>query len=220
MKQVEASGRTVEEAVDRALTELGAAQEDAEIEVLDPGTRGMLGLGARDVRVRVTLKAAPAAEAHQLAVRLLGAMGFAVTVRVHERDEVIAVEVHGQDLGALIGRRGSTLEALELLLGLMVSRSSGVRRKVVVDVEGYWERRQQSLENLARKIAERVHRQGREVMLQPMAARERRIVHTTLAGHPDVLTYSSGEGAARRVVIAPRRNAGAGAQHDGEPIGA
>ncbi len=204
MKQAEGSGRTVEDATERALMQLGASPEDVDVEVLDPGTRGVLGLGARDARVRVTLREGAAAAAHRLADRLLQAMGFATTVRARESGDTVTVEVHGQDLGALIGRRGSTLESVELLLSAMVAKETGLRSRVIVDVEGYWERRHAYLEKLARQTAERVQREGRQILLAPMPARERRAIHTLLADHPTVMTFSQGEGPERRVVVAPR----------------
>lgn len=204
MTQVEASGRTVEDALDRALAELGVARDDVDVEVLDPGGRGMLGLGAREARIRVTLRENPAAIAHTVMARLLRHMGFSGTVHVHEQDGVITVQVNGEHLAALIGRRGATLDALQLLLGLMVGRQAHASVRVAVDVEGYRERRRLALEELARRTAERVIREGREIMLEPMSAGERRIVHTTLADHAHVITFSRGEGGERAVVVAPR----------------
>jgi len=206
MKQVDTSGRTVEEAVDRAAAELGVDREDLDVEILDPGTRGMLGLGAREARVRVTLTGSPGALAHTVMARLLQEMGFAGAVRVHQQEDVISVQVSGEQLGALIGRRGATLDALQLLVGLMVARQARVKTRVVVDVEGYRARRQLALEELARRTAERVARGG-EVELEPMDPAERRIIHTTLADHSQVITFSRGEGAARHVVVAPKPGA-------------
>ena len=204
MKHAEGTGRTVEEATERALMQLGASHEDVDVEVLDAGTRGMLGLGARDARVRVTLREGAAAAAHRLADRLLQVMGFATTVRARESADTVTVEVHGQDLGALIGRRGGTLEAVELLLGAMVTKETGLRSRIILDVEGYWERRSSYLEKLARQTAERVQRDGRQIHLVPMPARERRVIHSLLADHPAVMTFSQGEDPERRVVVAPR----------------
>ncbi len=206
MKQVDTSGRTVEEAVDRAAAELGVDREDLDVEILDPGTRGMLGLGAREARVRVTLTGSPGALAHTVMARLLQEMGFAGAVRVHQQEDVISVQVSGEQLGALIGRRGATLDALQLLVGLMVARQARVKTRLVVDVEGYRARRQLALEELARRTAERVARGG-EVELEPMDPAERRIIHTTLADHSQVITFSRGEGAARHVVVAPKPGA-------------
>lgn len=204
MKEAEASGRTVEEAVERALTELGAAAEDVDVAVIDPGSRGMLGLGAREAKVRVTLKASPAAAAHSMTEKLLRAMGFEATVRAREQDDSVTVEIRGQDLGALIGRRGATLESFELLLGVMVGKATGSRPRISVDVEGYWERRKEQLERLAQRAAERALRERRPIVLAPMPARERRVIHTALAQHRDVRTFSSGEGTERRVTVVAR----------------
>lgn len=204
MKAVEETGRTVDEAIDRALNTLGAAREDVSVEVLDPGTRGMLGLGARDAHVRVSLIASPAAVAHHIAERLLRLMGFPASIYAREQEGTVSVEIRGQDLGALIGHRGTTLEALELLLGVMVARSAGVRTRVIVDVEGYRDRRRLTLEELAHRMAGRALRERREIPLAPMDPRERRIVHTTLADHPQVTTLSRGEGESRHVVVIPR----------------
>jgi spoIIIJ-associated protein len=187
--------------------QLGASHEDVDVVVLDAGTRGMLGLGAREARVRVTLREGAAATAHRLAERVLQLMGFATTVRARESADTVTVEVHGQDLGALIGRRGGTLESVELLLGAMVAKETGLRSRIILDVEGYWERRHAYLEKLARQTAERVHREDRHIVLAPMPARERRVIHSLLADHPSVMTYSQGEGVERRVVIAPRKAA-------------
>jgi len=206
MRQVETTGRTVEEAVGRAAGELGVERDDVDVEVVDPGARGMLGLGAREARVRVTLKGNPGAIAHTVMARLLQEMGLPGTVRVHQQDDLISVQVSGERLGALIGRRGATLDAVQLLLGLMVARQTRTKTHVVVDVEGYRERRRVALEELAHRTAERVAR-AVEVELEPMDAFERRIIHTTLAEHPQVMTFSRGEGAARRVVVAPRQDA-------------
>lgn len=204
MRQVEGAGRTVEEATERALMQLGASHEDVDVEVLDAGARGMLGLGVREARVRVTLREGAAAAAHRLADRLLQGMGFATTVRARESGDTVTVEVHGQDLGALIGRRGGTLESVELLLGAMVAKETGLRSRIILDVEGYWERRHAFLEKLARQTADRVSREGRQIVLAPMPSRERRVIHSLLAEHPAVTTFSQGEGTDRRVVVAPR----------------
>jgi len=204
VKQVEASGRTVEEAVEHALTELGATAEDVAVEVLDAGARGMLGIGSREARVRVLLRESAAAIVQHVAERLLRAMGFPAAVRVREAAGAITVEIQGKDLAALIGRHGSTLESFELLLGLMAARATGTRARVSVDVEGYWDRRRGWLEKMARQAAERAQREQRSVTLPPMPARERRIIHTTLAGHAAVVTASSGEGKERRVTVSPR----------------
>lgn len=204
MMHVEESGRTVEEAVARALEALGVTHDAVDIEVLVAGTRGMLGLGARDARVRVTIKQGAAGVARALAQQLLASMGYRSTVAVESRDDGIYVDARGPVLGALIGRHGVTLDALDLLLEAMTVKRAGEKVKVVLDIEGYRSRRQRTLEALARRIAQRAQLEGRAVALEPMGARERRLIHTTFADDPEVMTYSEGEEPLRRVVIAPR----------------
>lgn len=201
---IETSGRTVEDAVERALSDLGLTREDVEIEVLDAGARGVLGLGGRDARVRVRPRVTPAVVTHRLTEDLLRAMGFPATVRVREQNGGVAVEIVGRDLAALIGHHGNTLDAIGVLLEAMVARRTGSHTRVVADVAGYRERRQIALGGIAQRAADRVAAEGREVALDPMASHERRIVHTVLAGHPRVITFSRGEGASRQVVVAPK----------------
>lgn len=229
MRSAEGSGRTVEEAIRDALRVLGARREDVDLMVLDEGSRGMLGLGSRSARVRLTLLSeteeeggavpAPppqarvlpgeAGELIQLAQTvtssLIEAMGFDATVSAREETAQIHVAVTGPDLAPLIGRRGQALEALDLLVNLITAHRQGRRIPVVVDVERYRERRIETLQDLARRYAERARRTGRPVALKPMSAADRRIVHTTLAEDGGVSTHSEGEDPDRHVVITPRK---------------
>ena len=234
MKSAEGSGRTVEEAIREALKILGARREDVDLMVLDEGSRGVLGLGSRSARVRLTLLSAldddaaagtagpppPPAEvsvheavggraqdAQRITSEIIAAMGFRATVVGREDDELVQVSVGGPDLAPLIGRHGQTLEALDLLVNLIMAHHQGQRVPVAVDVERYRERRREALQDLALRFAERVRRTGRPAAMKPMSAAERRIVHTTLADDPGVTTYSEGEDPDRRVVIAPRTGA-------------
>lgn len=228
MRSAEGSGRTVEEAIRDALRVLGARREDVDLMVLDEGSRGVLGLGSRLARVRLTLLSemdeedavsppgppasalpdAVAAEvvelAQSVASSLLDVMGFRATVSGREDAGQVHVSVSGPDLAPLIGRRGQTLEALDLLVNLIVAHREGRRIPVIVDVERYRERRVETLQDMARRFAERVRRSGRPLSLKPMSAAERRIIHTTLAADGSVTTHSEGEEPERRVVITPR----------------
>ncbi len=235
MRSAEGSGRTVEEAIREALKVLGARREDVDLMVLDEGSRGVLGLGSRVARVRLTLlsemdeeeAAGPAAgaaesalagvdaaEVVQLAQRvtssLVEAMGFQATVGGREEAAQIYVSVTGPSLAPLIGRRGQALEALDLLVNLIVAHQQGRRIPVVVDIERYRERRVETLQEMARRFADRVRRTGHPLALKPMSAAERRIVHTTLADDGSVATHSEGEDPERRVVITPRGPQGSG----------
>jgi len=237
VRSAEGSGRTVEEAIRDALRVLGAKRDDVDLMVLDEGTRGVLGLGAREARVRLTLlseeaeddivpeaEAAaseagdPISTARNVTSSLINAMGFRGVVNASEDDGAVLVSIAGANLAPLIGRRGQTLEALELLVNAIVGRRLGHRVPVIVDAERYRERRREALINLARRTATRVERTGEPVPLEPMSPSERRVIHTTLADEVKVATHSEGEGPNRHVVIT-LRGADNGSVH-GTPRGA
>ncbi len=183
--------------------------------VLDKGKPGFLGFGAEEARVRVTKL--PSAEAERASIilvkdmlaRLLDLMKVSASVDVKESPSSaamtgyvpIALDIRGEDLGILIGRRGNTLSSLQYLVYLMVSHHMKARVHLSIDVEGYRERRQEALRNLALRMAERVKATGHSFTLEPMPAGERRIIHLTLQDYPGVITQSSGEGEARKVTI-------------------
>ncbi len=226
-KSVEATGKSVDEAIEKALKELGADREQVEAEVLAEGSRGILGLGRQEARVRVTLtqlagvvdewkEVAPvpsgerdvAAIAAETLRNLLHHMGIEAEVNVRERPTndlmPVVLDVEGENLGILIGRQGETLRDLQYITRLMVSRSFQHWVNVVVDVGGYKKRRQRVLTELSERMAERVIAEGKPVTLEPMPAHERRIVHMALRDHRSVRTESIDEGARRKVVIMPQ----------------
>ena len=145
--------------------------------------------------------------ATEIVDRFLGALGVVANTYIREDAPggTIAFDIEGEDAGLLIGRRGETLQALQFLVNLMVNKELGRQAYVTIDVEGYRDRRHESLRTLAMRTASRVASSGRQFALQPMSAGERRIVHLTLAEHPSVRTESRGEGEQRRVVVLPKR---------------
>jgi len=207
VKSVQAEGRSVEEAVRQALAETGWAEDEVEVEVLSDATTGVLGWFGRRrtvvVRVRQREQEAegPVAFLREL-VRLLG-LGPA-SVRAREMSDHVLVELSGPEVGLLIGRRGAVLESLQTVVGAVVARRSPEHKRVIVDIEGYRRKRQATLERLAARLAERAHRTGARVMLEPMSAADRRIIHLALRDNPFVTTHSEGEEPRRRVVISPR----------------
>ncbi len=220
MGGVEASGKTVEEAIQRALRDLGVSREQVEVEVLSEGRGGLFGLGGEPARVKVTPRASaggPSGSDTETALEvlreLLRLMGIeaSVSARAPETpgDGVgmakAVLDVQGEDLGILIGRRGETLAALQYTVNLIVGRKFDGQSVFSVDVEGYRRRREQTLRRLALRMAERVKETGRPVTLEPMPANERRIVHLALAQDPKVVTASLGEGENRKVSISLKR---------------
>jgi spoIIIJ-associated protein len=224
---VEESGKTVDEAIEKALEKLGLDETEVEIEVLSMGRSGILGIGGDRARVLVRPKsgaaaptpgaAPPTGEDMETAVgtleHLLELMNVDASIRVRAPETpgdglglVRAVlDVSGEDLGILIGRRGDTLSSLQFLVNLIVSRKMKTRMAFGIDVEGYRRRREESLKGLALRMADRVKSTGQSITLEPMPPNERRIVHLALAKDPNVITVSIGEGESRKVAITPRR---------------
>lgn len=206
MEEVEKAGRTVNEAVEQALAELGIETDQAVVEVLEEPSRGLFGiLGARPAKVRVRVKETPSQRARQLLGEIFRTMDLSVEMRVEEKEGILLIDMQGAGLGVLIGKRGETLDALQYLVNLGINKGREERYKVVLDVEGYRTRREQTLEDLALKLAEKARQRGRNVVLEPMNSRERRIIHTALQGIDDIYTYSEGEEPYRKIVISPRR---------------
>ncbi len=204
MREVEKTGRTVEEAVEAALEELGITRDKAEIEVLDEGARGFLGLlKTREARVRVTWRPSKGEFAADFIRQVGDFLEIPLKVVWQEKDGIINVDIDGEGLGILIGRRGQTLAALQYLTNAASRRIAGDGSRVVLDVQGYKNKRGESLERLAARAAERAIRYGREVSLDPMPATDRRIVHMALKDNPRVKTHSRGEEPYRKVVVAP-----------------
>ena len=218
-ESVEASARNVEEAIAQGLARLAVSRDEVEIEVLGEGSRGILGLMASEARVRLTLKALPEVIAPtpslprgvpevgmEVLEELIGRMDLKATVSRREVEDpsTVILDVEGEDLGPLIGRRGETLGALEYIARLIVSRRLQRRVFLSVDVQEYRLRQEQRLRRLARRMARQAVQAGRPITLQPMSARDRRIVHLEVQEDPQVTTQSIGEGEERRVMILPR----------------
>lgn len=281
----EFSGKTVEEAIDSALAQLGVSRDALNVEVLNKGSRGILGFGSEPALIRVSLKSAPAAPAvssepqsspvataqpdaataktdsvaqlatvetiaptqvddagddspsqtdpaagatpaeatadttddelvamsSELLAKLVNLMGFEAEIVASWQDPdeednqpYLLLDIRGDDLGALIGRRGETLASLQYLLRLMVNQRLRQWKNIVVDVEQYKRRRVNQLTQLAQRMAQQVIDTDRSVTLEPMPANERRIIHLALRDHPQVFTESIGEGERRKVSIMPR----------------
>ena len=206
LRAVEKSGKTVEDAVKSALVELNAVYEDVEVEVIEEASKGFFGfLGSRPAKVRVSLKDSAAKRAQYILVKILDQMELKVEMQVQEKENIVLVNMEGPDLGILIGRRGETLDALQYLVSLSANRHQEERKKIILDIEGYRKRREETLQRLATKLADKARQRGRSVVLEPMNSQERRIIHTTLQGREDVNTFSEGEEPYRKIIISPKK---------------
>jgi spoIIIJ-associated protein len=210
MEDLEISAKTVEEAIQKALDQLNVERNRVEVEVLKKGRSGILGLKGEEARIKVRLlheeeNAKPEDDVgrvgQEVLKKMLGLMGITAEVEVMKMDGPVTLNIEGDDLGILIGRRGQTLSSLQYIVKVIVSEKLKVWLPLNVDVDGYKRRRYQALESLALRLAEKVKTSRRTISLEPMPPDERRIVHITLANDADVSTQSTGEGEERKVVI-------------------
>jgi len=207
MRTIEQYGKTVEEATQAALNELGVTDQDTkvEIEVLDEGSKGVFGWGTKFARVRVMVKEEAEDRAEEVVKKILHMLDLSGEIEKESDEGQYKFNIVGGDLGLLIGRRGQTLEALQFLLNLIVNKDSKEKTKIILDVEGYRHRREKSLQDLARRLAEKARQDKKNVILEPMMPNERRIIHLALQDNPHVSTFSQGEEPLRKVVISPKK---------------
>ena len=210
MEKVERSAKTIEEALELALKELDAEREEVAVEVISQGRAGLFGIGAEEARVRVTRLSQGqelSSRAMEVVNQLLSAVraSASATIRSSGDEETgPMIDIQGEDSGLLIGKRGESLQAFQFLVNLILNQTLRGHPIVIVDVEGYKERRSRSLEALANHVAERVASSGQPITLEPMPPAERRVIHVALTDHPHVTTESEGYGQGRKVTVMPR----------------
>jgi|SRR5690606_27219148 len=202
MKTLEITAKTVEEAVQTALKELQVDRELIEVEVLEEPSKGFLGIiGARMAKVRIKVKEDPVELAKNFLAPIFRKLGVNPEIKVSRKDKYYYLSCYGKNLGILIGHRGETLDAIQYLCNLAVNKKLNHRVHIVLDVENYRQRREETLIKLARKLSEKAKRTGRRVVLEPMSPQERRIIHTALQEDPEIQTYSEGQEPYRKVII-------------------
>ena len=204
-KSITKAGKTVAAATALALAELGLTEDKVKVEVLEEGSRGIFGIGSKDAVVRVTPRVDLASRAVDFLNDVFFSMGLKVDIDVKCEDKLMKIDLSGDNMGIIIGKRGDTLDALEHLTSLCVNRGDGEYTKVILDTENYREKRNATLVKLANNLARSVVRNRRKVTLEPMSSNERRIIHSTLQANPDIDTYSVGEEPNRRIVIALKK---------------
>ena len=225
MKEIEAEGKTIEEAISKALSELKVEQDDVEVKILNEGKAGLFGLmGATPARVRVALKGSPQApaeteavvtRAQQIVNTLMAKMQIDGEGRATIAENNIVVTIESLDSALLIGKKGQTLEALQYVTNLILNREikanavAGAKiedkYKVIIDTEGYRGRREEALIKLAKSLADKAIQTGQKEALEPMSAHDRRVIHLALQETAGIRTESEGEGSFRRIVIYPEK---------------
>jgi len=213
VKEIELNGKTIDEAKQAALDQLGVTEDLVEITVIKKGRPGVLGVGSEEARIRVRLldKSTGTDDVKSDAQEILGNLikYLGLEAKVQASDELegspLTLNIDGDDLGVLIGRHGQALTSLQYILRLIVAEKFKKWIPINIDVAGYKKRRYESLRNLALRLAEQVKTNKRSINLEPMPSDERRIIHLTLTDHPDVVTQSIGLGEERKVVIQLRK---------------
>ncbi|MGE5559046.1 MAG: RNA-binding cell elongation regulator Jag/EloR [Bacillota bacterium] len=206
MVQLEKTGKTVDEALAEAAKELHLEPESIPYEVVEEGGKGFLGfLNARHYKVRVEMTESKLAEKRGLSLitRILEEVRITAAVDTSVEENLVRMNIKGKTLGLIIGRRGQVLDALQYLVNLAANRGLEQKVRILVDVEGYRAKREEILTKLALRLADKVRRNHRKTVLEPMPPHERRIIHCTLQNAKGIFTYSEGEDPYRRVIISP-----------------
>ena len=208
MDWVEFTAKTVDEALTDALIKLETTSDNVEYEVIEKESNGILGLFSKPAKIRVRVKYSVQNVAKSFLERILHAMNIQAKIEIEydEADGVMEIDLSGDDMGVLIGKRGQTLDSLQYLTSLVINKKSDSYLKVKLDTENYRERRRETLENLAKNLAYKVKRTKKQVVLEPMNPYERRIIHSALQYDKFVETHSEGEEPYRKVVITLKKN--------------
>lgn len=209
MDWVEFSAKTVDEALTKALIKLETNSENIEYEVIEKETNGILGLFSKPAKIRVKLKNSVDHIAENFLTKIIKAMNIEAVIDVDyaQSENILDIDIKGEDMGVLIGKRGQTLDSLQYLTSLVVNKEANSYIKVKLDTENYRARRKETLENLARNISYKVKRTRKPVSLEPMNPYERRVIHSVLQNDKFVETHSEGEDPFRKVVITLKKSA-------------
>lgn len=212
MEYKEFTAKTVSEAITDACQEFGVTSDRLEYEVVEEGSSGFLGIGSKPAVIKAAVKEEKKEISFEDSAKVFLRDVFeamklevAIEVKYHEEEKTLDVDLSGDDMGMLIGKRGATLDSLQYLVSLVVNKNSEDYIRVKVDTENYRERRKETLENLAKNIAYKVKRTKRPVSLEPMNPYERRIIHSALQNDKYVTTHSEGEDPFRRVVVSLKK---------------
>lgn len=204
---VEKTGKTVEEAVEAALSELAVDRDSVTYEILEEPSKGFLGIiGGKQAKVRVTVKEVSAEDkADKFLHEIFAAMQLEVGIDKEERDGYHIYNLNGENMGILIGKHGQTLDALQYLTNLAANHGENEEKiRIVLDIEDYRRRREDTLKHLATRLADKARRTKQKIVLEPMNRHERKVIHMALQNSRGIMTYSAGDEPFRKVVIEPK----------------
>ncbi|HEY5556197.1 RNA-binding cell elongation regulator Jag/EloR [Acetobacterium sp.] len=201
-KTVTGTGKTVEDAINKGLQQLGVTKDQVETNIIQVPDSGLMKLfGKKEAIVEVTLLNDPVQKATDFLTQVFEAMKIPCSFKTRLEDNVLFIDIEGNDMGILIGRRGQTLDSIQYLVSLVINRHSEDYVRVVLDTEDYRAKREKTLEELAEKMAEKAIHYQKKMILEPMNPSERRIIHAKLQNHDKIYTFSEGEEPYRRVAI-------------------
>lgn len=202
MKSITTTGKTVEEAILMAVAQLAVSRDKLEIEIIDEPVKGLFGVfGNKDAKIKAAIKRTMSDLARKFLNELFLKMELEAKLDITENDDLISINVSGDKMGMLIGHRGETLDAVQYLTSLVVNREGEKYKRISVDTENYRSKREETLKKLAKRLAYKVQKTRKKLVLEPMNPFERRIIHFTLQKDPYVNTHSEGEEPYRKVVI-------------------
>ena len=208
MKSVIKISKSVDDAVEAAIEELGVNRSEIEVEVLEEPNKGFLGLiGVKDATVKVSVVDNSKELAEEFLTDMLTHMGIEGNFTIEKKSTGLYIDIDGvspSDMGIVIGKRGNTLDSIQYLLSLYVNKNTSNYIRVFLDAQGYRDKREKTLKNLAKNMAKKTIRTRKPVKLEPMNPYERRIIHSALQDEKKVKTYSEGEEPYRRIVIKER----------------
>ncbi len=206
MKQVTATGQTVDEAINSALSQLQTTREYVDITIIDQGKKGLFGVfGARPAVIKVTVKIDPVEEAKKFLMNVCKEMDAPIEINTRKEGKNIYFDIVSDKSALLIGKRGQTLNSLQYLTQLVLNKYTKQYLTVILDVENYRQKRMETLIELANKLANQAVRMNKEISLEPMPSYERKIIHTALSNHEQVMTFSTGTEPNRYIVISPKQ---------------
>jgi spoIIIJ-associated protein len=203
VKEVTISGRSIEEAIETALTQLETSRDQVEVEIMEESKKGFLGLGAKPAVVKVIKKVNPIEEGITFIKNVAEKMGITVTVSVKEEGNAYVFELSSEKAALLIGKRGQTLNALQYLTNLAANKTVRSEKRILLDAENYRARRRETLEGLANHLASKAINTKQTVTLEPMSSQDRKVIHIALKENKKVKTYSDGAEPRRKVIIEP-----------------
>ncbi|RQD72650.1 MAG: protein jag [Tindallia sp. MSAO_Bac2] len=206
MQKIQASGKTIDEAVENGLKELGCSKDDVEVKILEVPYKGFLGVfGSKDAQVELELKDQTEDATRQFLQSMFQAMNLEVQIDIEYQKDQLNIELSGPNMGVVIGKRGQTLDSIQYLTSLVANKNRDKYVKVFMDTENYRKKREETLVRLASKMAKNVKATRRTMVLEPMNPYERRIIHAALQSDPKIQTYSEGEEPYRKVAISLKK---------------